>query len=390
METTAETVTKTLIVKTRGRQYFTCVLSGYKALLVIDDVTRDLELDRIVTIEAEDQSVKTKYGSTLKFRAISITGDRSAAEAREAAASRKDAEKWLRYAEEHVASGLTRTRSVAEALRLAPEHEHLADRLAALKAQIRTVLAEEPAREAARWLGYAESDAASGLTRTNAIREALTRAPKHPELADRLTALKAAIAAEQAAAAAPARRTTLLLQHPQLNVPESLNGHVVVFTGEKGTRRVDEDDPSVYGSHLLGEEGSWAVIVEYRNATPDETAVWEQQQTETQARRDHAVALNSEAASIAHRIRTEGHRPPSPAQPTGEPLCGHPDLHGGGAWFVIEPEAIWLVENNGADGDDWSLNNVHTGGAGAIGWRVPEDREVAQRIRELHEQGALL
>jgi len=34
------------------------------------------------------------------------------------------------------------------------------------------------------------------------------------------------------------------------------------------------------------------------------------------------------------------------------------------------PRSIWYVRNNGADGDDWSLNNVRTGGAGAIGFRV--------------------
>ena len=47
--------------------------------------------------------------------------------------------------------------------------------------------------------------------------------------------------------------------------------------------------------------------------------------------------------------------------------------YGGGTWVVIEPggDYFWYVENNGADGDDWSRNNVQTGGAGAIGYRLP-------------------
>lgn len=44
------------------------------------------------------------------------------------------------------------------------------------------------------------------------------------------------------------------------------------------------------------------------------------------------------------------------------------------------------MENNGADGGDWSRNNVVTGGAGAIGWRVPPDDALANQINSLHER----
>lgn len=61
------------------------------------------------------------------------------------------------------------------------------------------------------------------------------------------------------------------------------------------------------------------------------------------------------------------------------------NLYGGGRWFVLDEPGgrIWLVQNNGRDGDDWSRNNVRTGGAGAIGRWVPWDAEFAARIREL-------
>jgi hypothetical protein len=45
------------------------------------------------------------------------------------------------------------------------------------------------------------------------------------------------------------------------------------------------------------------------------------------------------------------------------------------------PRAIWYVVNNGADGDDWSRNNVRTGGAGAIGWRLPHTAELEAEVR---------
>jgi len=52
---------------------------------------------------------------------------------------------------------------------------------------------------------------------------------------------------------------------------------------------------------------------------------------------------------------------------------------------VVGPKGIWFVRNNGADGDDWSINNVLTGGAGAIGWVVPYDKTLAEEIQRLAE-----
>lgn len=59
------------------------------------------------------------------------------------------------------------------------------------------------------------------------------------------------------------------------------------------------------------------------------------------------------------------------------------DIYGGGRWFVIEKEYLWFVKNNGHDGDDWSRNNIQTGGAGAIGTRIKYNAEIAEKIREL-------
>lgn len=65
-------------------------------------------------------------------------------------------------------------------------------------------------------------------------------------------------------------------------------------------------------------------------------------------------------------------------------------IYGGGRWFVVtrEEKEIWYVINNGADGDDWSQNNVRTGGAGAIGRRLPYSEDLAARIRELAPFGS--
>lgn len=74
-------------------------------------------------------------------------------------------------------------------------------------------------------------------------------------------------------------------------------------------------------------------------------------------------------------FRLEGERIEDPFYPQ--------DIYGGGRWFVILPEWIWFVKNNGHDGDDWSRNNVQTGGAGAVGVRVKYSAELAEKIRRL-------
>lgn len=85
-----------------------------------------------------------------------------------------------------------------------------------------------------------------------------------------------------------------------------------------------------------------------------------------------------------HFLRaTDGERPPRWAEPIGElvPIGDGQNIYGGGSWFVVSEEFVWYVRNNGADGDAWDNNNVHTGGAGAIGVRyswIPERRRAVE------------
>lgn len=51
------------------------------------------------------------------------------------------------------------------------------------------------------------------------------------------------------------------------------------------------------------------------------------------------------------------------------------------------PRSIWLVANNGGDGDCWGNNNVRTGGAGGIGWRLPWTADLEAQVRAAREPG---
>jgi len=75
------------------------------------------------------------------------------------------------------------------------------------------------------------------------------------------------------------------------------------------------------------------------------------------------------------KMRVEGEKIQNPLNPENP--------WGGGEWWVIQESWIWYVRNNGFDGDNWSVNNVQTGGAGAIGVRVPFSDELAAQIRSL-------
>lgn len=44
---------------------------------------------------------------------------------------------------------------------------------------------------------------------------------------------------------------------------------------------------------------------------------------------------------------------------------GH-NIYGGGIYLAEDDDNLYIVKNNGMDGDDWSRNNMNTGGAGAI------------------------
>jgi len=94
-------------------------------------------------------------------------------------------------------------------------------------------------------------------------------------------------------------------------------------------------------------------------------------------------AIVQRVKEIAHEIRETGERPEGMNDPDGDRLFDTQDIYGGGDWFVVGPEYLWHVQNNGMDGDNWSYNNVRTGGAGAIGYRVPASSPMTAELHQL-------
>ena len=121
----------------------------------------------------------------------------------------------------------------------------------------------------------------------------------------------------------------------------------------------------------------------YRLATEAEIASIEADEEEERVLRQASMERQVAVKRIADEIREMGNRPEGDNQPEGRCYLNTQDIYGGGSWFVIGSDWIWYVQNNGADGDDWSRNNVRTGGAGAIGWRAPYSDDLARKIKAL-------
>jgi hypothetical protein len=148
------------------------------------------------------------------------------------------------------------------------------------------------------------------------------------------------------------------------------------LTVVRAGRRYHRDEGMSFG---VGDERGYTYWAECREATAAEASSLIQARDEATARR----AASWRLCEITDMIRSEGELPGGDNTPTGDVLLDTQDIHGGGSWYVIGPEHLWYVANNGRDGDNWSRNNVVTGGAGAVGWRIPVTPALANELRSL-------
>lgn len=58
---------------------------------------------------------------------------------------------------------------------------------------------------------------------------------------------------------------------------------------------------------------------------------------------------------------------------TGDVIYDDFNAYGSGDKIVVDDSLAWYIVNNGMDGDDWSRNNVITGGGGGYAWRCDAD-----------------
>jgi hypothetical protein len=154
-------------------------------------------------------------------------------------------------------------------------------------------------------------------------------------------------------------------------VPEYL---IVLFA----SKRYCIEDGMSFG---VGDEHGYIYSARCRAATVEEATPL----IEAQRIMDLQNQAKKELEAIKKQIREIGEYPQGENHPEGDRWFDTQSIYGGGDWFVVSPEWIWYIQNNGMDGDDWSKNNVMTGGAGAIGGRVRRTDELEERLTKIRD-----
>jgi len=159
----------------------------------------------------------------------------------------------------------------------------------------------------------------------------------------------------------------------------------IVYTGYGRRYEIDEDMPSYMGSQFLGHEGDYACDVTYRPATSEEAAAAETAEAERAAREAERRERLAVLRQAFDHIEAAGEYPQGSHDAQGVAVYlserdRRGQIYGSGRYLVLGEDWLWAVSRNGMDGDDWSRNNVRTGGAGAIGRRIPADAALAAQV----------
>lgn len=153
---------------------------------------------------------------------------------------------------------------------------------------------------------------------------------------------------------------------------------IVKVIGDTGSRYYREDGFS-FG---VGDESGRVYFARVVPATAEESKTV----IDEESRASNKKKALDRIKEIGNFIREKGESPRDKSYNlSGERLNDTQDIYGGGDWFVVEPDSIWYVRNNGADGDNWSSNNVETGGAGAIGYKIPYSKSLAEELTNLQK-----
>ena len=138
------------------------------------------------------------------------------------------------------------------------------------------------------------------------------------------------------------------------------------------TVQPEEVEKRLVGAGLIKPENTLQSIKEKREQEKQKAKKQKEKRDELKNKID-AEFKNAEKPTGENRVT--GETIGDPAYPW--------NIYGGGREYVIQKDEgyIWKITNNGSDGADWSLNNVATGGAGAIGYRVTYTEELEDLIR---------
>lgn len=262
-------------------------------------------------------------------------------------------------------------------------------------------------QEIERWIGFIESSAREGRIYDRGVNECRARSVQ--DFADLKQRLDAAItlATDRAAAVSRARTTENAARQaryaaeraqraeqlsrrrlfpiaaaPVIGRAYRLAGSVVVYTSAGTKFRLSDDHPSTHGSHLLGHEGEMGMYCYYRDATASEIAELEACEARACAAEQQQVHRDTEIRDLVATISQPDNLAPMGSESPVAELVVHDRRNSGGHAMLIDRSgAVWCIQPNGLDSDDWSRNNL----PGAMAWRSTDPTLIARaRVLLLH------
>lgn len=144
--------------------------------------------------------------------------------------------------------------------------------------------------------------------------------------------------------------------------------------------RISDDDPSMYGSDLLGHEGQMGTMARVRVATDEEAAPAQARLDAEIADRDRRVAkARTIKALIEHAEAPRQHGDASDVT-RGEVLHDNRNPYGSGGTLRVDGEDLIYVQGNGMDGDNWAYNDA----PGVIVWVAPAPTDLIEQLRRMN------
>lgn len=401
------------IVK-KGRKWLEGIhIFGETAIQIeLNDASRAWEVGSTYVFAGETKKEFSKYGTKVQvFPDCESARQRRIEEERiaEKAKAAKEIERWLGFVEEKAPTGYWYEKGEAKLAEYGVSRHGQSEtdkRLAAAHAcyeQAHKAAEKQRAKDKARrladqWLGYIRENIRDGkgwyAKGESVVKEQISVLVGHGEdiagIREKLEALRQeAVKAQTGGFDGPTYRLGgssgygcrgwsqgEVVRNTPARVDQGDPEFLFVLSAEK--RYVAEDGMS-FG---VGDESGYLYSALCRAATEEEAAPL----AAKLAREKDLREAKKRVREISRKIQAEGEYPAGAHDPEGERLFDTQNIYGGGDWFVVGPEWIWFVENNGSDGGDWSRNNVRTGGAGAVGRRVPFDAALAGELRELQER----
>jgi hypothetical protein len=380
-----DTTTKkvTYKIKSKGRKYFKGENDkGYTNNIVINDVSKDFEVGETYTFSANVDFDYSKYGVKVTVTPISEED----AQEKERSKDIETAKKWLGWVEEKAEEGYLYEKGLNKIKQLdVLDVEEIKDRVDKAKETVEKVkndrikkLKEIQSKSIYLNVPYEEKDYARQYgARWDSIRKKWYYPGQ-----DLPQELEKYVPVSQVPLKDGEYRigggsgygyeyyspgTVIYNKGFFENGPEYL--YVI-----RSSKTYYSDDGMSFG---VGEDSGYYYTYIVREATPEEAKEVKEVIEKDVSYKESKKSLDE----IKDRIISQGDRPEK-ADAQGDIVYDTFNIYGGGERFVIDNTYIWYIQNNGADGDNWELNNVSTGGAGAIGWRVPYDEELAENIRE--------